>query len=374
MRTKHNPIFSVLALPLLVPLLSACGSSGGQGAAASTGGHDDAAHQEPPAPEAIPVEVGLVSHEAMSSLYSTSATLRADKRATVTARTTGIIRRLTVEEGDQVETGQPLAFLEDDEQKIAFERAVSARDIRQGEFERQQRLHSQSLVSDDVLETSRRESEDAQHATALAELTLSRTVIRAPFTGIILERHLDVGATVSTGTVIFDLADVDPLYADVNVPERHAVALTPGNQVRLAVDATGDRVVARIERISPDVDPETGTVKITVAVPPSAGLRAGSFARVDIVTATHADAVVVPRPALVAEGSRWHLFRLADDGVTVEQLRVEIGFEEGDRVEILLVLGSLRDLASGDAVVVVGAPALSDGSRVEVIEPAAVAG
>ena len=69
-------------------------------------------------------------------------------------------------------------------------------------------------------------------------------------------------------------------------------------------------------------DDATGTVKVTVAVEDGSGLRPGAFVRVDIVTDTHPDALVVSRSALVAEGRRWHLYRLTDDDTAVEQVEV----------------------------------------------------
>jgi multidrug efflux pump subunit AcrA (membrane-fusion protein) len=92
--------------------------------------------------------------------------------------------------------------------------------------------------------------------------------------------------------------------------------------------------------------------------------------RVDIVTATHDDALVVPRSALVAEGRRWHLYRLAEAGDAVEQLEVTLGFETGERVEVASVVTD-HALEPGDEVVVVGASALSDGAAVHVVEDAA---
>jgi membrane fusion protein (multidrug efflux system) len=354
-------IYTYLVLAALL-LLAGCG-----GSAESAAGADgvDSEDEE----DAIAVSAGTVMRQPISSLYTTSATLRADKRATVTARTHGVVRELLVEEGDRVRKDQRLAQLEDEEQRIAFERAVAARDTTRLDLARTVSLHEQGLVSDEEFETTRREADEAKHTAALQELTLSRTTIRAPFEGQVLHRHIDPGATVSDGVPVYDLADLDPLYADVNVPERHIARLAIGQAVRLVADSASEQAEAIIERIAPSVDPTTGTVKVTLAVRGTTGLRPGSFARVDIVTDTHDEALVVPRSALVAEGRRWYVFRVTEQGEKVDRLEVNRGFEEGDSVEILEILDADKTLSDADRVVVRGASALTDDARIELIEP-----
>ena len=362
-----------LALAVLVAALAGLqiGCGGGTSAAASEAPTEA---EEENTKDSIAVGVAAVEREPLSALYSTSATLRADKRATVTARTRGVVERLAVEEGASVGTGQVLAELENDEQEIAFETARATRASEERELERAESLFEQGLISEEDIEVARREHEAAERAYARAELDLSRTVVRAPFSGTVVTRHLDLGATVTDGTAIYDVADLQPLYADVNVPERHVSRLQSGQMVRLVAESgVRTELEGAIERIAPAVDPETGTVKVTVAVRSSAGGRPGSFVRVEVVTDTHADALVVPRSALVAEGRRWHLFRLAPDGETVEQLDVELGYEEGDRVEIARVAGG-GVLEAGDRVVALGASALNDGAPVTVSRTVEVAG
>jgi membrane fusion protein (multidrug efflux system) len=350
-------------------LLIGCGGSG-DGAAASTSQAAAGQHErDEPEKDAIAVRVGEVVVEPLSSIYSTSATLRADKQAQVTARTNGVVRKLEVEEGDPVEEGTPLVYLEDEEQKIEFDRASTVRETRVREYDRARRLHEQDLMSEEEFEAIRRDWEEAVHAADLAELLLSRTVIRAPFSGRVLRRHIDVGVTVSNGTAVYDLADLDPLYADVNVPEQEVARLHPGQRVRLSADPTKEATLARIERIAPVVDVATGTVKVTLAVDGRSDLRPGSFTRVEIVTDTHEQALVVLRAALVAEGRRWYLFRVQEDGKHVERLEITRGYEEGDKVEVLETVEAETPLRPGDQVVVVGASALTDGAAVQVAQP-----
>jgi membrane fusion protein (multidrug efflux system) len=347
----------------------AIGCGGGAGDGNGSNGHragPQGEHGEAEEP-AIAVKVAEVMLEPISSLYSTSATLRADRHATVIARTRGVVERLVVEEGDRVGAGQPLAYLEDDEQIISAARARSNEEKARRDFERISGLHERGLSSLDEYEASRTTAEDSKHALELAELELSRTVIRAPIAGMVVTRHLDVGATVSDGTPVYDLADLEPLYADINIPERHVTRLGPGQEVLLTADATRTDASAIIERIAPAVDPATGTVKVTVAVEGNSGLRPGAFVRVDIVTDTHPEALVVARSALVAEGRRWHLYRLAGDD-QVEQIDVILGFESGDRVEIDHAADDDVTVSPGDRVVTLGAPALSDGAKVRVMD------
>ncbi len=367
-------IVPLVALALLL-VVAGCGGDqndpSGHGKGNRGGGAEDGHGADAKTETAIAVRVGEVMQEPISSLYSTSATLRADRRATVIARTRGVVRRLAVEEGDAVSAGQPLAHLEDEEQTITAARARSAEETARRDHERLSGLYDRGLVSVDEYESSRRDAEDALHTLELAELELSRTVIRAPIAGMVVTRHLDVGATVSDGTPIFDIADLQPLYADVNIPERHVTRLRPGQEVLLTADATDTVAGAVIERIAPAVDPATGTVKVTVAVEGDSGLRPGAFVRVDIVTDTHNDALVVARSALVAEGRRWHLYRLSEDGATVEQIEVELGFENNDRVEIVTVTAEETSIEPGHRVVILGAPALSEGATVRVMEDGA---
>ncbi len=325
----------MLAVVLGLAAITGCGDPS-QAQSGPGGGADQNAESQEPEEDAIAIRVGAVQRGALSSVYSTSATLRAEKRATVTARTKGVIRRLLVEEGAWVKKDQPLAVLENDEQQIAFDQASATHEIKRRELERAESLLAQKLLSEEDYETTRREAVEARQTAALAELTLSRTVIRATFDGRVLVRHVDVGATVGDGTPVYDIADLDPLYADVQVPERQVAQLKPGQTVRLVTDDDTGSGLAEIERIAPAVDPSTGTVKVTLAVRRADGLRPGSFVRVGIVTDTHEDALVVPRSALVAEGRRWHLFRIKDDDQKhVELIEVTRGYEEADRVEIL---------------------------------------
>jgi membrane fusion protein (multidrug efflux system) len=146
----------------------------------------------------------------------------------------------------------------------------------------------------------------------------------------------------------------------VYVPEKHLQQLRPGQVARInAPSLGGEGYIGSIMRISPVVDPRSGTVKVTVALGWQPGLRPGLYVDVDLVTAVHQDALLVPKRALVYDNDRMFVFRLQNDEETKER--------RAERVMIEPVLTDkafiepLEGLEPGDQVIIAGQAGLKDG-------------
>jgi membrane fusion protein (multidrug efflux system) len=151
------------------------------------------------------------------------------------------------------------------------------------------------------------------------------------------------------------------LLARVHVPAREFRRIRPDQPVELVVTSTGDRLTGRIDLVSPVVDPDSGTIKVTVEVtkyPPTT--RPGDFVEVSIVTDRHDNSLLVPRIAVVTERGRSSVFVTEDD--TAKQRTVEVGFQDDDNAEIL------SGVTAGDLIVVQGQRALRDGQPVTVLD------
>jgi membrane fusion protein (multidrug efflux system) len=137
--------------------------------------------------------------------------------------------------------------------------------------------------------------------------------------------------------------------------------LRAGQPAGITVDAiSGAEFSGRIARISPVVDPTTGTIKVTVEVrDPSRQLKAGMFGRVNIVYDVHANALLAPKGAVLAEDAESAVF-VVQDSVAYRKV-VKTGYVNGAHIEIL------RGLQAGDKIVTIGQGGLKDSSRVEVI-------
>jgi len=326
----------------------------------------------PTGDEPVPVRVAPLRRRDMRRLYVTSGTLRALQQAPVVARSAGILREILVEEGDRVEAGQLMAVLEDDQARAELDKAEVDLEVAQKEFDRAEKLRAENLLSAEEYEQKKNALAQARTARELARLRFEWTRVRAPFAGVVTARHLDAGATVATNQAIFELANVSRLLAEIPVPEAIAAKLRPGGEAILRPTALGREVPARIERIGAAVDPDTGTVKVTLAARPVPGMKPGSFVEVSLPTELHAGALVAPGDALVADGERWLVYVVVDG--TARAVPVTTGIEDGDDVEIVPAKDAGVNLEEGTPVVVAGAAALADGTPVRPLEPGNAAG
>lgn len=313
---------------------------------------------------AIPVEVASPVRGDIYSTYSGTAAIEAFAEATVVAKVGGEVRRILVEEGDDVESGQLLAKLDGDRLRLELQQSEANLQKLRRDFERNRDLKEKSLISAGDFDKIQYEMEALEASYNLAKLELSYTEIRAPIDGVISERFVKIGNTIETNDPLFRITSLEPLVAYLHVPEREYRRIARGMPATIQVDALKEqRFDATIARISPVVDPDTGTFKITVEVnDPTRRLKPGMFARIGIVSDMHANALQVPRGALIDDAGEQAVYVVEDD--VAKRRTVSTGFSADGQIEI-------TDGLDGDErIVVVGQTGLRDGSRVQVINGA----
>ncbi len=354
----RTPRLIPLALLLgfsLTALLAGC--SGGPDAQAETA-EAEAEEEE----VAIPVEVATVQRGDILAVYSATGSLEAERDAEVVAKVEGQILEILVEEGDRVQAGDVLARLDGDQLRLELARARASLEKLEAEYRRNEALHSKGLVTREAYDTIAFDVRASRADAELSALRLSYTEIRAPIDGVVSERMVKVGNTITANTPTFRVTDLEPLITELFVPEREYRKLAPGQQAQVRVDALGDVSFAgRIARIAPVIDPATATFKVTVeTTDPAARLSPGMFARINVVYDVHADALQVPRDALVDGVGDKAVFVVSEED-TAERRTVTTGLSNGGSIEIL------DGIEHGEEVVVVGQASLRDGGRVNVV-------
>jgi membrane fusion protein (multidrug efflux system) len=337
---------------LIAALLLAHAGCGGRSEARNDNGDEEAL---------VPVETARVTRGDIASFFTGTSTLEAEEETGVVARVGGVVREIYVEEGDYVRAGRVLAKLDDAKLAVEVERAGANLKNLEEEYERSQELFSNNLISAREFQQAKYEYEHQKALYELATLDLEYTSIKAPISGVVSARRVKVGNMVLPNETVFTVTGMDPLLAVLHVPERQIGKLAPGHRATLRADALGgDPFEGRVERISPVVDPATGTIKVTVEVrDPSRRLKPGMFARVDIVHDVHTGAVLVPKDAIITEDRETSVF-VVRDSLAVRRL-VETGFVNSTHIEVL------SGIAEGDTVVTTGKGSLKDSTRVEAV-------
>jgi membrane fusion protein (multidrug efflux system) len=310
----------------------------------------------------VPVEAVNVSSADMAAYYASTTTLEAENQARVVAKVAGIIEQIHVEEGDFVEAGQPLAQLEDEQYRLELNRAKALLKQRENEYKRKKELYERNVISAEDFENAKYSYEDQKASYELAKLNVEHTTIKAPIDGIISERSIKSGNMLSNNEETFTITDMDPLLAVLHAPEHEMSKLKVGQKALLKADALPAQTFqGEILRLSPTVDPSTGTFKVTVAVRDETyQLKPGMFGRIRIMYDLHPNALQIPKSAVISEDDSEHVFVVRDQQAF--RKAIQTGYSEENMVEVLDGLGP------DEMVVTIGHNSLQDSSLVEIIE------
>lgn len=338
-------------LLLLFILLSGCDRPGEDNDADS-----DAEETAP-----VPVEVSRPTRGDVRAVYTGTAPIEAFAEAEVVAKVAGEVRTIRAEEGDIVTKGQILATLDGDRLRLELNESEARLSKLKRDYERNVDLSSKGLVSAGDFEKIKYDMEALQAAHNLRSLELDYTQIRAPIDGTVSERYIKVGNTLAINDPVFRVTGLDPLVAYLHVPEREFSRIKAGQPAALQIDAlAGPPIIATVSRVSPVIDPVSGTFKVTIEISdPERHIKPGMFARIGIVYDSRQNALQVPRSALLEQLGQSSVF-VVEDGVAVRK-DVETGFADRGRIEIV------SGLDDQDEVIVVGQLGLKANSTVKVV-------
>ena len=400
---------ALLLLACLAPLaasglvLGGCAaddSQASEGTAPAETGNDPGAPDTDEA-KTVPVEVTTLERGPIESVLRFSTNLEAEQSVAVYSQAARQVVDLRVEEGDRVRKGQVLVRLQDDEQKLQVAKVQGQLAKARREYERQERLYKDGLIPEQDFNQATYELKQLELQLEEAERQLSYTEVKAPIRGIVTRRLVNLGDQITVNQHLFDIVDFDTLVARVYVPEKELQRLDVGLPGRITVPALGGAAYdGKVIRLAPIVDPNSGTLKVTVGIPDWQGLRPGLYVDVALVTDVHQAALLVPKRALVYDQDQVFVYRLVDAPAVGAGREAagddEGGFRngaaeaddagatnepEGPAVERLRLVPQLEDklnvepsgtaLVPGDRVVIAGQAGLKDGARVRVLDRSA---
>lgn len=355
-------------LPLLLfglALTSCAKKSDGpeaKGDAAATKATVAAAPAKPPG--GLPVKATLVALGNADAEVSAVGNLLAAESVVIRPEVGGRIVQLNINEGQAVARGTRLLALDpaELEAQLAGSTANAKTEIQR--YERTKELFDRNFISQEALDVARGTMNRAKSRQRQDEALLAKTVIHAPFSGVLGLRQVSLGAYVKAGEDVVKLDSISSLKMDFRVPEVYAPKLKPGQNVALRVDAYPDEVFnGKIYALEPSMDEKTRTVMARAEVPNGqTKLRPGMFARVNVLLESRADALWLPEQAIWPQGADSFVYKVVNGKAMLT--KVEIGLRRPGRVEIA------NGVAEGDQVVTDGQMKLKDGAPVTVLPEA----
>lgn len=329
------------------------------------------AQQMPPAP----VRYAEARRHSVRSEVVLPGTVVARTSSVVASEVAGLIVELLAREGDAVRRGQPIAILRRRnlelqlvESKAQLQESQARLELARRSLGRSRELFESGVISQQQLDDAVSESEAwqgqvGQNEAAIARLEddLARSRIAAPFDGVVVAKHVDVGEWLNVGGAVVELLSLEDLEVVTALPERYFDALRLGAPARVSFEALpAVEVEGEVSAIIPRADPQARTFPVKIRIDnPGGRIGVGMLARLSFAAGAETPAVVVPKDAVVTRPGGGRLVYVIDGDDTVREVVVTTGAGTGEWVAIEGGIGP------GDRVVVRGNERLRAGQTVE---------
>lgn len=327
-----------------------------------------------PPPEAVTTIVA--QRESWPASLSAIGTVAAVQGVTVSADLPGIVEQIEFDSGRSVRKGDLLVRLDTRQEQAQLSAAEAQLDLARLNFERMKGLVEQDAVSRAEFDNAAAAHKQAEARIREIRATIDRKTIRAPFSGVLGLRQVNVGQYLTAGDPVVPLQSLNPIYVNFGVPQRSAGGMRRGRNVRITVADLGDaEFKGRVTAVDAVVDPDTRNMQVQATLAnPGGTLRPGMFVQAQVILDADQTVVAIPASAISYAPYGDSVFVVAnlqgEDGRQyrgVRQQVVTLGAARGDQVAVL------SGLAAGDEVVTSGVFKLRNGAAVQVnntVQPA----
>jgi len=323
------------------------------------------AFQPPPAA----VTTIVAKQETWPSTLSVVGTTAPVHGVTVSADLPGTVDTITFDSGKFVHEGEVLVQLDTRQERAQLAAMEAQRDLAKINYDRMQQLVNEGVISRMEYDKSTAEQRQTEANVGEIKATIQRKTIRAPFSGILGLRQVNLGQYMSAGTAIVSLQALNPIYANFNVPQQVMSQMRPGQSVKISTDgASGHEYTGRVNALESTVDESTRNVQVQATLANTDNkLRPGMFVQVEVGVGAQRSLFPLPASAINYAPFGDSVYIVTDlkgpDGKTyrgVRQQFVKIAGARGDQV------GIVSGLNQGDEVVTSGAFKLRNGAAVAV--------
>jgi membrane fusion protein (multidrug efflux system) len=278
----------------------------------------------------------------------------------------GTLTQVLVTSGQKVTKGQLLARIDDGGLSNQLAQMETQAALAKTTFERQQNLWNQKIGSEIQYLQAKTNYEAQLKAVAQMKAQLAKTIVRAPFSGVIDEVITEKGQVVAPGQPLMRIVNLSNMYVASNIPENFIGKIKNGASVEVFIKSIGKTVTGKVRQVGNYINPNNRNFSIEIAVPNQDNLlRPNQVAVLKIADYTKANAVLIPESIVTenASGEKivYTINSQSKKAVAVKK-EIKTGLTSGANIEVL------EGLANGDVVIIEGARSVQDGDAVEVVK------
>ncbi|GAB3230983.1 efflux RND transporter periplasmic adaptor subunit [Algoriphagus aestuariicola] len=342
-------IVLIIAIAFFYPRLNL--KSEGGSAPVSNGG---AGSEQP-----LPVNVVKLQRETLRNQLQVTGTILPNESVTLRSEISGLVTRIAFKEGQYVTKGTPLVYLNDDELQAQFQRLQYTQKLFETQENRQKQLLAREAISQEEYDIALNQFNTALSDIKLVEAQLTKTVIRAPFNGMLGLRLISEGSVIGPNDVITSVVNIDPIKIEFSIPERYANQVTVGSPVFFSNESSGEEVQGQVYAFEPQIDLATRTLKLRAQSANKGGkFLPGMFVKIRFILEVTEDALMVPAESVIPELSGYKVFVVGEGG-KAEQRLIEIGTRTESHVQVL------SGLDEGELVLTTGVMQVRQGMPIQ---------
>ncbi|MGE5179763.1 MAG: efflux RND transporter periplasmic adaptor subunit [Bacteroidota bacterium] len=320
-----------------------------------------------PPPEAVTTAVAR--EEEWPATLTSVGSVTAVHGVMVSADLPGIVERITFDSGRHVHAGEVLVLLDTRQERAQLAAAESQRDLMRLNLERSNQLLAKGVVAQAEQDRVEAEAKQAEARVGEIKATIDRKQIRAPFSGVLGIRQVNLGQYLEGGAAVVPLQSMDPVYVDFALPQEDVKALHVGATVAVSADsASGAEIEGKITAINSVVDEATRNVQVQATFHNAGGrLRPGMYVEVHAHVGSSGPVISIPASAVAYAPYGNSVFVVGPEKAPngkaytgVQQRFVKLGAGRGDQASVL------SGLKPGEVVVTSGVFKLRNGAAIYV--------
>lgn len=279
----------------------------------------------------------------------------------------GTLTQVLVKEGQKVAKGQILAKIDDGGLSQQLAQLKIQADLAKTTFERQQRLWEQKIGSEIQYLQAKSNFEAQQEAVKQMQSQLEKTIVRAPFSGVIDDVITERGTVVAPGTPLMLLVNLNNMYIEADVPEKYITSVTPGKEAKVYFPILSETITTTVRQVGNYIKPNNRSFRAEVGIPNTNNkVKPNLTAKVHINDYTNPNAILLPQSIISenANGQQYVYVVTNTNGnneAVAKRTYIKTGKIQGDFVEIV------EGLSNGDLIIEEGARSVQDGQKVKIL-------